>query len=102
MPPMIAPVGGPLPQPAPPPLLGRAREQGVLRDSFVAALAGRGAIVLVAGEPGIGKTRLRTELAGAARADGWAVLTGRADDAEGLPPYLPIAEALRGYLGTLP
>lgn len=77
------------------PFVGRERELATLRAHLDAAKGGAGGVVLVAGEPGIGKTRLLAELAGRARADGWQVLTGRAHDTEGMPPYLPFIEALR-------
>jgi ABC-type oligopeptide transport system substrate-binding subunit/class 3 adenylate cyclase len=46
------------------PLVGRERELGEIRDLARAALAGAGAILIVSGEPGIGKTRLITEFRG--------------------------------------
>jgi DNA-binding CsgD family transcriptional regulator len=63
---------------------------------------GQAGIVLVAGEPGIGKTRLLLELGSRAVDAGWVVLTGRAYDTEGMPPYLPFIEALRDYVRACP
>ncbi|HLZ69973.1 MAG TPA: AAA family ATPase [Dehalococcoidia bacterium] len=80
------------------PFVGRQQELAALRACLAEAHAGRGGVTLLAGEPGIGKTRLLTELAGHARAAGTVVLTGHAYDGEGLPPYLPFIEALRGYV----
>ncbi len=58
-------------------------------------------LIAVAGEPGIGKTRLVSEFVGRAEADGALVLFGRCDD-ETLVPYQPFIEALRGYVGRCP
>lgn len=69
-----------------------------LLEHLEAAGSGQGGVVLVAGEPGIGKTRLVSELADRARARSWLVLVGRSYESEGLPPYLPFIEALRGYV----
>jgi predicted ATPase len=68
------------------------------------ALAGQGhgGAVLVAGEPGVGKTRLVMELADRARAEGWLALVGRAYDSDSMPPYLLWAEALRDYVRACP
>jgi DNA-binding CsgD family transcriptional regulator/tetratricopeptide (TPR) repeat protein len=82
------------------PFVGRQHEVSVLLDHLTAAGRGDGGLVLVAGEPGIGKTRLLSELATRARATGWRVLLGRAYESEGMPPYLPFVEALRAYLLT--
>ncbi len=79
------------------PFVGRVLELGELRASLEAAGAGRGAALLVAGEPGIGKTRLLLELARVANDQGARVLVGRAYESEGVPPYLPFTEALRDY-----
>jgi len=76
--------------------VGRAGELGTLEQALAAARAGRGAAILVAGEAGIGKTRLATEVARRARAAGFATLLGRSIDLVGTElPYQPFAEALR-------
>lgn len=77
------------------PLLGRDRELAELRRAVDAAEAGSGALVLLAGEPGIGKTRLADELAAEATARGARVTWGRAWEAGGAPAYWPWIEALR-------
>jgi predicted ATPase len=75
---------------------GRARELGELERALEATRAGTGATVLVAGEAGIGKTRLAAELAGHARGAGFEVLLGRSIDLVGTElPYQPFADALR-------
>src|SRR5207247_2238781 len=51
-----------------------------------------------AAEPGVGKTRLVSELAIDATDHGLPVLSGHAYETEGMPPYLPIIEALTQYL----
>ena len=76
--------------------VGRARELGELERALDAARAGSGATVLVAGEAGIGKTRLACEVASRAHDAGFAVLLGRSVDLVGTElPYQPFAEALR-------
>ena len=77
---------------------GRARR---LRSAFTEAAAGRRRTVLVAGEAGIGKTRLGAELAALAGADGATVLAGRCDQYLGVP-YLPLREALGRHLAAVP
>ena len=82
--------------------VGRARELEALGRALAATQAGSGATVLVAGEAGIGKTRLASELATRARAGGFEVLLGRSIDLVGTElPYQPFVEALRP-LGELP
>jgi predicted ATPase len=58
-------------------------------------------VVLVAGEPGIGKTRLATETALAAHAEGAIVLLGTCDE-DVNRPYQPFVEALRHYVAHAP
>jgi predicted ATPase len=59
------------------PYVGREAELAALAADLDAAVAGRGGVVLLAGEPGIGKTRLAEELAARAAARGALVLWGR-------------------------
>jgi class 3 adenylate cyclase/tetratricopeptide (TPR) repeat protein len=80
------------------PFVGRHTEIASLRRQLEAAARGQGSLVLVAGEPGVGKTRLMTELGNEARDRGFKVLSGRAYDMEGVPPYLPFTEALAPYV----
>ena len=63
------------------------------------AFAGRGRLFLVAGEPGIGKSRLAEELVTQARARGARILVGRCWEAGGAPAYWPWVQSLRGYIG---
>lgn len=92
-------------------LAGRAIEFDNLIDAWKDAATGRGRVVLLSGEPGIGKTRLATETALVARQQGGLVLAGRCDE-ELEMPYQPFVEALRfqidlgdelpiGWLGPL-
>ena len=76
--------------------VGRVRELGELERALDATQAGTGATVLVAGEAGIGKTRLASELVRRARVAGLEVLVGRSIDLVGTDlPYQPFVEALR-------
>jgi DNA-binding NarL/FixJ family response regulator len=82
-------------------LVGRASELELLEDALRAADV-RGSTVLVAGDAGVGKTRLVSELADRARGTGATVLSGRCIDLVGAGlPYLPFVEALRP-VGGLP
>jgi DNA-binding CsgD family transcriptional regulator len=82
--------------------VGRQRELDSLIEVLHATNAGHGSLAFVAGEPGIGKTRLTVELTERARGQGWRVLLGRAYQGEGMPPYLPFREALREHMRTSP
>src|SRR5205085_940805 len=79
--------------------VGRSEELERLLDAWRRTRSGERRLVLLAGEPGIGKTQLAIELAAAAHADGATVLHGRCDD--GLQvPYQPFAAALTQVLET--
>jgi len=70
-------------------LVGRDRELALLRRRFVDAVGGRGGVLLVAGEPGIGKTALVAVFAAEAAGRGTPVLVGRAVADEGAPELWP-------------
>jgi DNA-binding SARP family transcriptional activator len=76
--------------------VGRRSELERLRTHFGSAAAGRRQLVLLEGEPGIGKTRLALQFMAACEAEGAVALYGRCD-AETLVPYQPFVEALRRY-----
>ena len=76
--------------------VGRVRELEALGRVLDAMQLGGGATVLIAGEAGIGKTRLVSELAGRARDAGCEILVGRSIDLVGTElPFQPFVEALR-------
>ena len=79
--------------------VGRAGELAELVAGLDGALAGHGRLLLLAGEPGIGKSRLAEALLEHARARGAAVLVGRCWEAGGAPAYWPWVQALRVYIG---
>jgi DNA-binding CsgD family transcriptional regulator/tetratricopeptide (TPR) repeat protein len=74
----------------------------LLWESYEAAAHGRFSVTMLAGEAGIGKTRLLHELARRAASAGAVVLRGGAFDAEGMPPYLPFLEALGQHVRDTP
>jgi DNA-binding SARP family transcriptional activator len=78
--------------------VGREGELAALVGGIDGALARRPALFLLAGEPGIGKSRLADELATRAEARGLRVLWGRCWEAGGAPAYWPWAQALRAYI----
>jgi DNA-binding NarL/FixJ family response regulator len=79
-------------------LVGRQAERERLTDAIEHARRGAGSLVLIAGEAGVGKTRLAEEVAAAA---GLPVVWGRTSHA-GAPPYAPIVAALRAHLRADP
>jgi tetratricopeptide (TPR) repeat protein len=94
------------------PFVGRDAEMGLLCQALEESVAGSGRVVLLTGEPGIGKTRTAHELAVLAGRMGAAVLVGRGHDGDGAPAYWPWAQivtacvratderALRSHLGS--
>ncbi|MDT7576243.1 MAG: hypothetical protein QOH17_2576, partial [Pseudonocardiales bacterium] len=82
-----------------PRFIGRDTELASLDDALARAESGEGAVVLIAGESGIGKSRLIAEFTPRARARGAAVLVGECLQlTEGELPYAAIVAALRGLL----
>ena len=76
------------------PFVGRADEREELRRRLDDAVSGRGSIVLLGGEPGVGKTRLSEELLRDARTRGCLCFVGHCYEMEGAPPYVPFIEIL--------
>jgi hypothetical protein len=70
-------------------LIGRARERAVLRSPLDTSAAGRGGLVLVIGEPGIGKAALLDDLVAEAGRRRVPALVGRAITDEGVPELWP-------------
>src|SRR5262245_3107986 len=82
------------------PFTGRTAELARLAHRLEEARSGRGGVVLVMGEPGIGKTRTLEEFAERGRAQGTLVLWGRCYEGESGRPYGPFAEAIGEYART--
>jgi DNA-binding SARP family transcriptional activator len=80
------------------PFLGRTAEFGALIECYQRVHAGQPQFVLLQGEAGIGKTRLASEFAGWAQAQGAAVLAGRALQTGRQLPYQPLIDVLRRQL----
>ena len=83
--------------------VGRGWELERLREALDEAFAGRGSVVTLVGEPGIGKTRTAQELETYARMRGATVVWGRSHEAAGAPAYWPwvqIARAATAVLGA--
>jgi eukaryotic-like serine/threonine-protein kinase len=78
--------------------VGRERELDEMREALEDSLGGRGHLMLLVGEPGIGKTRTAEELATYAQVRGARVHWGRCHEGEGAPAYWPWAQALRSYV----
>ena len=82
------------------PFAGRERELTLLYNAWTRAARGTGGLVLIAGEAGIGKTRLTSEFARTVQAEGGRVFIGTTATPESMP-YQPIVEALRSGLPLL-
>lgn len=84
--------------PARMPFVGREAERARLDQRLAEAIGGHGGVVMVAGEPGLGKTRLSEELARDAARQGCDVLWGHCFDSEWTPPYTPFAEIIEAVV----
>ena len=78
-------------------LVGRENETALLRAAVDDAHAGRSRVVLIAGEPGIGKTALAEDAAARAGAAGAFVAWGTGWEGEGAPAYWPWIQIIRSY-----
>jgi hypothetical protein len=81
--------------------VGRGPELRRLDQFLAEAVDGSQSVVLLSGEPGIGKTRLVREFCRHAHAEGASVLYGRSDE-ETVVPYQPFVETLRHYIASCP
>jgi DNA-binding CsgD family transcriptional regulator len=89
-------VAGPVSSPE---LIGREQELAALEAVLSSAESGGGSFALLAGESGVGKSRLTQELSVRARSRGMTVLVGECMElAEGELPYAPLVGALRSHL----
>src|SRR6202035_768720 len=75
-------------------LIGRDHELAELLRLLDAALAGRGSLALIGGEPGIGKTHLTRAILSEAARRGCFTVVGHCYEMEGAPPYVPFIEML--------
>lgn len=75
-------------------LVGRSRERGLLHSQLREALAGKGGLVILSGEAGIGKTSLAEDACRNASDAGALVLAGNCYDRSETPPYGPWVEIL--------
>lgn len=78
--------------------VGREQEVEELRGELDAAIAGRGRVLTIVGEPGVGKTRTAEELSTYMGVRGGRVLWGRCRNEEGAPAYWPWVQAIRAYV----
>src|SRR5207237_3904624 len=81
--------------------VGRDDEVGRLHAAWEQARTGHRSMVVLAGEPGVGKTRLAFEVGLGVHREGGVVLAGRSDE-ETLVPYQPFVEALGHHVASVP
>ena len=84
------------------PFVGRDAERAELGRWLDRAVRGRGGLVLVGGEPGVGKTRLVEQLLDVARQQRCLTLTGRCYEIEGTAPFIPFVEIIEQYARVAP
>lgn len=87
--------------PAENPFVGRDPEVGQGLSLLEDVLAGRGKLLLLGGDPGIGKSRMAGELSARAKARGMQVVWGRCWEAGGAPAYWPWVQSLRSVIRDL-
>ena len=84
------------------PFVGREAERAELRRLLDHAAKGQGALAMIGGEPGVGKTRIAEELVAEARQRNMLALTGHCYEMEGAPPYIPFVEMLEATARVVP
>ena len=83
-------------------LIGRDAERAQLLQSLDQAKSGRGSLILLLGDAGVGKTRLAEEALAAARRLGCQTLVGRCYEQEGTPALIPYIEVLEEASRLMP
>jgi DNA-binding SARP family transcriptional activator len=84
------------------PFVGREEERAELGRLVEQTRAGTGALVMIGGEPGVGKSRLAEELRQRCEAEGFVTYVGHCYEAAGAPPYVPVVEAFEQALAAAP
>ena len=84
------------------PFVGRESERAEVRRLLERAVAGQGSLVLLGGEPGVGKTRLEEEILTEGGQRGCLALTGRCYETEGTPPFIPWVEIVEQAAALVP
>jgi predicted ATPase len=84
------------------PFVAREHEMAQLTRALDEAQAGRGALVLLRGDAGIGKSRIADELVNHAQSAGFLALTGYCHEGDAAPAYAPFVQALEGVLTAMP
>ena len=84
------------------PYVGRETERAEARRLLDLAVQGHGGVLLIGGEPGVGKTRLADEVLADGRQRGCLALTGRCYETEGTPPFIPWVEMVEQSASIVP
>jgi class 3 adenylate cyclase/tetratricopeptide (TPR) repeat protein len=79
------------------PFVGRRTERQALRDTLTRAGTGRGQLMAVVGEPGVGKSRLLAEFLASPLTQGWLILETHAVSYGQATPYRPIRDLLQAF-----
>jgi tetratricopeptide (TPR) repeat protein len=82
--------------------VGRTEEYAALRRFLDLAVAGDARVVMLGGPPGVGKTRIATELGAEASAKGYLILAGNCYDRADAVPFIPLLEILDDVLARAP
>jgi DNA-binding SARP family transcriptional activator/tetratricopeptide (TPR) repeat protein len=95
---VTAPVQPETAAPAEDVFVGRTAQLAAMEQALARSQERSGGFVLVAGEPGIGKTRLVHEVVSGAAARGCVVAWGRCEEGDGAPPFWPWVQVIRAML----
>ena len=84
------------------PFVGRDSERATIARLVDRAVSGRGSVLFIGGEPGVGKTRLAEDALSAAQARGCLALTGRCYESDGTPPFVAWVEIVEHFARIVP